>query len=56
MSFRLRDFVLGSVFVLEVVDDLQPYRLETERVPNAEDNENEEVNDRLKAPFRCTCE
>ena len=36
--------------VLEVKTDLQPYRFEPERVPNADDreSENEEVNDRLK--------
>ena len=38
--------------------DLQPYRFEPERVPNAEDreSENEEVNDRLEGTFWCTCE
>ena len=43
--------------VLEVVADLQPYRFEPERVPNAEDreSENEEVNDRLEGTFWCTC-
>ena len=47
-SFRPRDFVLASVFVLEVMTDLQVYRFEPERVPNAEDSENEEVNNRLE--------
>ena len=44
--------------VLEVMADLQPYRFEPERVPNAEDreSENEEVNDRLEGTFWCTCE
>ena len=44
--------------VLEVMADLQPYRFEPERVPNAEDREgeNEEVNDRLEGTFWCTCE
>ena len=39
--------------VLEVMADLQPYRFELERVPNAEDreSENEEVNDRLEGRF-----
>ena len=45
-SFGPRDFVLASVFVLEVMAELQPYHFEPERVPNAEDSENEEVNDR----------
>ena len=38
--------------------DLQPYRFEPERVPNAEDSEseNEDVNDRLRGTFWCTCE
>ena len=38
--------------------DLQPYRFEPERVPNAEDSEseNEEVNDRLQGTFWCICE
>ena len=47
---------LASVFVLEVTTDLQAYRFEPERVPNAEDSENEEVNDRLVGTFCCTCE
>ena len=47
-SFRPRDFSLLSVFVVEVMADLQPYRFEPERVPNAEDSEKEEVNDRLE--------
>ena len=53
-SFRPRDFVLASVFVMEVIAD----RFEPERVPNAEDSEseNEEVNDRLEGTFWCTCE
>ena len=36
--------------VHEVMADLQPYRFEPERVPNAEDreSESEEVNDRLE--------
>ena len=57
-SRRSRDFVLASVFVLEVMADLQPYRFEPERVPNPEDSEseNEEVNDRLEGTFWCTCE
>ena len=36
--------------------DLQTYRFEPEHVPNAEDSENEEVNDRLQDTFCCTCE
>ena len=54
----LRDYVLASVFVLEVMADLQPYGFEPERVPNPEDSEseNEEVNDRLEGTFCCTCE
>ena len=57
-SFRPRDFVLESVFVLELMADLQPYRFEPERVPNAEDSEseNEKVSDRLESTFWCTCE
>ena len=51
-SFRPRDFVLARVFVL----DLQAYRFEPERVPNAEDSENEEVNNRLEGTFWVTCE
>ena len=47
---------LASVFVLEVMTDLQAYRFEPERVPIAEDSENEEVNDRLEGTFCCTCE
>ena len=50
-SFRPRDFVLARVFVLEVMTDLQAYRFEPERVPNAEDSENEEVNDRFEGTF-----
>ena len=44
--------------VLEVMADLQPYRFEPERVSNAEDreSENEEVNDRSKGTYWCTCE
>ena len=39
--------------VLGVMADLQSYRFEPERVPNAEDreSENEEVNDRLEGTF-----
>jgi len=33
---------------------LQPYRFESERVPNPEDSE--EVDDRLEGTFWCTCE
>ena len=53
-SFCPRDFVLASVFVMEVIAD----RFEPERVPNAEDSEreNKEVNDRLEGTFWCTCE
>ena len=54
-SFRPRDFVLAGVFVLEVMTDPQAYRFEPERVPNAEDSENE-VNDRLGGTFWVTCE
>ena len=38
--------------------DLQPYRFQPERAPNAEEreSENEEVNDRLEGTFWCTCE
>ena len=50
-SFRPRDFVLARVFVLEVMTDLQAYRFEPELVPNAEDSENEEVNNRLEGTF-----
>ena len=38
-SFRLQDFVLVSMFVLEVMAGLQPYRFEPERVPDPEDSE-----------------
>ena len=55
-SFRSKDFVLARVFVLEVMTDLQAYRFEPERVPNAEDSENEEVNNRLEGTFWVTCE
>ena len=57
-SFRPRDVALASVFVLEVLADLQRCRFEPERVPNAEDreSENEEVNDRLEGTFWCTCD
>ena len=57
-SFRPIDFVLASVFVMEVMADLQPFRFEPERVPDAEDSEseNEEANDRLEGTFWCTCE
>ena len=54
-SFRPRDFVLASKFVLEVMTDLQAYRFEPERVPNAEDIVNEEVNDRFAGTFWVTC-
>ena len=40
-SFRPRGFVLASVFVLEVMTDVEAYRFEPERVPNAKDSENE---------------
>ena len=36
--------------------DLQPYRFEPEGVPNPEDNENEEVDDRLEGTFWRSCE
>ena len=51
-SFRPRD-VLARVFVLEVMADLQRYRFEPRRVPNAKvrGSENEEVNDRLEGTF-----
>ena len=52
-SCRSRDFVLARVFVLEVLADLQPYRFEPER---RNEEVNEEVNDRLKGTFWCTCE
>ena len=55
-SIRPRDFVLASVFVLEVMTDLQAHRFEPERVPYAEDSASEEVNDRLEGTFCCTCE
>ena len=57
-SFRSRDFVLASVFVLEVMADLQPYRFEPDRVPNLEDSEgeNEELNNFLEGTLWCTCE
>ena len=42
-SFCPRDFVLASVSVLEVMADLQPFRFEPERVPNAQDRESEKV-------------
>ena len=47
----IKRFCLGKRnCLLEVMADLQPYRLEPERVPNPEDSqsENEEVNDRLE--------
>ena len=44
--------ILARVFVLELMTDLQ----EPERVPNAEDSENEKVNDRLEGTFWVTCE
>ena len=52
-SFRLRNFVPASVFVVEAMADLQLYRFEPERVPNPEhsESENEEVNDRLEGTF-----
>ena len=56
MSFRPRNVVQASVFVLEVMADLQRYRFEPERVRNAEDSENEEVNDGLEGTFWRTCE
>ena len=37
MSCHSRDFVLASVFVVEVMVDLQPYHFEPEHVPNPED-------------------
>ena len=55
-SFRPRDFVLARVFVLEVMTDLQACRFEPERVPNAEDSENEEVNNRLEGTFWVPCQ
>ena len=36
--------------------DVEAYRFEPERVPNAKDSENEEVNDRLEGTCWCTCE
>ena len=54
-SFHPRDFVLASVFVLDVMTDVEAYRFEPERVPNAKDSENEEVNDRLEGTCWCTC-
>ena len=62
-SFRSREFVPASVFVLEVMAELQPYCFEPECVPNAEESEseseneseseseNEEVSDRLGGTF-----
>ena len=49
-TFRSSDFLLASVFILELMADLQPYRFEPEHVPNPEDSEseNEEVKDRLQ--------
>ena len=43
---------------MEVMADLQPFRFEPERVPDAEDSEseNEELNDCLEGTFWCTCE
>ena len=55
-SFRPRDFVPASLFVLVVMSDRQAYRFELERVPNAKDSENEEVNDQLEGTFWCTFE
>ena len=57
-SCRSRDFVLVSLFVLEVKADVQPYCFGPERVPEPEDSEseNEEINDRLEGTFQCTCE
>ena len=56
-SFRPRDFVLTSVFVLEVMAEVQPYRFEPERFPNPEDSESEkeEVHDWLEGTYLCTC-
>ena len=39
-SFRQRDFALTSVFILQVIADLQPYRFGPERVLNP-DSESE---------------
>ena len=39
ISFRSRDFVLASVFVLEIMADIQPYHFEPERVPSESENE-----------------
>ena len=52
-SFRPRNFVPASVFVLEAMADLQLYRFEPERVRNPEhsEGENEGVNDRLEGTF-----
>ena len=40
-SFRSRDFVLESVFVLEVMADHQSYCFEPQCVANSEDSESE---------------
>ena len=40
-SFRPRNFVPASVFVLEGMADIQLYRFEPERVPNPEHGESE---------------
>ena len=59
-SFRPRDFVLASVFVLEAMAEFERYtryRFEPDRVPNPEDSdsEKEEVNDWLEGTCLCTC-
>ena len=54
-SCRSRRFCPGKS-VLKVMADVQSYRFEPERVPNSEDSENKEVNDRLEGTFWCSCE
>ena len=54
-SCRSREFVLARG-VLEVMAGLQPYRFEPEHVPDPEESENQEVNDRLEGTFWYTCE
>ena len=45
------------ICLLEVMADLQLYRLGPERVPNPEDSESESeaVNERLEGTFWCSC-
>ena len=50
-------FVLASVFVLEVMADFQPYCFQNVfLILRTFESENEEVNARLGGTFWCTCE